>query len=131
MVKKAFGAMLGTLKDSGKIISIFPDVLGRYYYLDSVTNQRIRISRKNEGQIDCNAICFYKGLPRDKVTPPDVISFMLLHFRAWDWLSIMLYTAFSVAAGLLIAPLTELVYNEVLSSGKLAALTSILFFYSL
>lgn len=126
--KKAFGAMLGTLKDSGKIISIFPDVLGRYYYLDSVTNQRIRISRKNEGQIDCNAICFYKGLPRDKVTPPDVISFMLLHFRAWDWLSIMLYTAFSVAAGLLIAPLTELVYNEVLSSGKLAALTSILFF---
>ena len=50
--KNAFGAMLGSLKDTGELIPIMPGAMGGYYYVDSDSGKRIRVTRSNEKEID-------------------------------------------------------------------------------
>ena len=126
---RAFGAMLGTLKDSGELVSILPGPFGGYYCLNAQTGRKMRITGRNEAQLDPEAICFYMGLPAKKLTRRDLANYMLGQFRSREWLGLGLYVLAGLLPGLLAAPLIRLLYDEALEGAALKALLSLLLFY--
>ena len=66
--RDAVGAMLGRRRDDGTVVALIPRGLKGYAYYDPKASRWIRISGKNEGIFDDEAICFYKPFPLTKLT---------------------------------------------------------------
>ena len=125
----AFGAMLGTLKETGELISILPDSFGGYYYLNAQTGKKTRITGRNEMDIDAEAICFYMGLPTKKLDIRELCNYMLGNLKTREWIRLGVFVLAGLLLGLLVAPLTQLLYAEVLESDGLKAMLSLLLFF--
>ena len=126
--KNAFGAMLGSLKDTGELIPIMPGAMGGYYYVDSDSGKRIRVTRSNEKEIDLEAICFYKALPDKGLGLKDLAGFIFSGIRKVEWLWLAVYTLAGLAVGLMIAPLTSLIYQLIPNYEGLTPIFAILGF---
>ena len=46
--RSAFGPMLGTMKDTGELVALMPGTLTGYWYRDSDTGRKLRITRRTE-----------------------------------------------------------------------------------
>ena len=126
--KNAFGAMLGSLKDTGELIPIMPGAMGGYYYVDSDSGKRIRVTRSSEKEIDLEAICFYKALPDKGLGLKDLAGFIFSGIRKVEWLWLAVYTLAGLAVGLMIAPLTSLIYQLIPNYEGLTPIFAILGF---
>lgn len=115
--KNAIGAMLGTKKD-GSIIAILPSKVNGYYYKDYVNNQLIRIDRKNENQIDDEAICFYEPFPQKKLGMFDVIKYVFSLLRVYDYICIFACMIITTTLGMFVPIITKYLYGEVLQFGN-------------
>ena len=115
--KNAIGAMLGTKKD-GSIIAILPSKVNGYYYKDYVSNQLIRIDRKNEDQIDDEAICFYEPFPQKKLGMFDVIKYVFSLLRVYDYICIFACMIITTTLGMFVPIITKYLYGEVLQFGN-------------
>lgn len=115
--KNAIGAMLGTKKD-GSIIAILPSKVNGYYYKDYVNNQLIRIDRKNEDQIDDEAICFYEPFPQKKLGMFDVIKYVFSLLRVYDYICIFACMIITTTLGMFVPIITKYLYGEVLQFGN-------------
>ena len=70
--RDAIGAMLGVLRDSGRVVALIPTGLSGYSYIDCETGKRKRINRKNSRLFEEEAIAFYKPFPLKKLSLPSL-----------------------------------------------------------
>ena len=71
-----FGPMIGTLKANGQKVALLPYGFGGYYRLDPDTGERIRITRRNAGELEAEARVFYRPLPQKKLNVGDLLLYM-------------------------------------------------------
>lgn len=126
--KRAFGAMLGRLNDNDGVVSILRDPVGNYYYISAETGEKIRITAVNESVIAKDAICFYRPLPKSAGKRSALWDYMKTSARMGDIFKIIMYALLATLLGLQIAPLTNIVYGNVLPLGELVPLAAILVF---
>ena len=123
--KDAYGPVLGFMKEDGTPVPILPGMVSGYSFKDPKTGKTVKLSRKTEGLIDSDAICFYRPLPQKKLTIAD----FLLYIRRCVSLSdvIMVIAAASAVSlvGLLLPRLTATLTGPVLRSGRADALIGI------
>ena len=123
--KDAYGPVLGFMKEDGTPVPILPGMVSGYGFKDPKTGKNVKLSRKTEGLIDSDAICFYRPLPQKKLTIAD----LLLYIRRCVSLSdvIMVIAAASAVSlvGLLLPRLTATLTGPVLRSGRADALIGI------
>jgi hypothetical protein len=123
--KDAYGPVLGFMKEDGTPVPILPGMGSGYSFKDPKTGKTVKLSRKTEGLIDSDAICFYRPLPQKKLTIAD----LLLYIRRCVSLSdvIMVIAAASAVSlvGLLLPRLTATLTGPVLRSGRADALIGI------
>ncbi|MBR1905532.1 MAG: ATP-binding cassette domain-containing protein [Clostridiales bacterium] len=123
--KDAYGPVLGFMKEDGTPVPILPGMVSGYSFKDPKTGKNVKLSRKTEGLIDSDAICFYRPLPQKKLTIAD----LLLYIRRCVSLSdvIMVIAAASAVSlvGLLLPRLTATLTGPVLRSGRADALIGI------
>lgn len=126
--KDAAGAMLGTLKDSGRSVALIPGKFSGYRYYDSETGKRNKIGRKNQKLFEKKAILFYKPFPAKKMGLWTLLKYMLTSLSVSDYMAMLLAMLAVVLIGSFMPKLNQMLFSYVLPSGSRWLLLAIFIF---
>lgn len=127
--RDAIGAMLGTRTDDGSVVALIPAGLTGYYFTDAATGRRVRLSKKNQGLIAEEAICFYKPLPLKALGLADLMRYTVETLSAADFVLIGLATLAVTLVGMLSPKLNNLLFSAVIKSGSMGLFWGIAVFF--
>ncbi len=108
-----------------RVLALFPDTFRGYYYRDSQTNRKIRITGKNQDQFEKNAFCFYRPLPPKPLTGKEFLLFMISRIRTSDLFLYVLSSIFLAVIGTIPAYVIQIAFSEIIPSGKVGMLVSL------
>lgn len=126
--RDAIGAMLGVLRDSGRVVALIPTGLSGYSYIDCETGKRKRINRKSSRLFEEEAIAFYKPFPLKKLSLPSLAAYIVRTLSVSDFVMIALATLALSLIGMISPMISKLLFDRVLTSGSIRLLLSIAFF---
>ena len=111
--KDAIYPMIGTNK-SGEIVSVIPGSTGGFYYGNSRSDDTVKVTSFNEGELNEEAICFYQSLPLRKMDFKDLLKFMFSQLNTGDIAWIIAATLIATLSGMAIPVITKYLYSDVL-----------------
>ena len=123
--KDAYGPVLGFMKEDGTPVPIIPGMVSGYSFKDPKTGKTVKLSRKTEGLIDTDAICFYRPLPQKKLTIADLLLYIKRCVSLSDAVMVIAAASAVSLVGLLLPRLTATLTGPVLRSGRSDALIGI------
>ena len=126
--RDAVGAMLGVLKESGRVVALLPSGLSGYSYYDYDTGRKRKINRRNVHLFEDEAIAFYKPFPLKKMSIPSLAKYIVHALSAADLVMIALVTLALSLVGMITPMLNKLLFGRVLMSGSVRLLASIAVF---
>jgi len=127
--KNAFGAMLGRLRDDGRIVALIPSGMHGYVYTDPDSGKKVRITGKTEERFELDAIAFYKSFPLRPLVLNDLIVYMMSQISASDIAWISFTTLLMTLVGMLAPRLTAFLTGEVIEVGSIKLLLGAAVFY--
>lgn len=126
--RDAVGAMLGVMKESGRVVALIPAGFSGYCYIDPDSGKKIKINRRNQRLFDSEAIAFYKPFPLKKIGLGSVTKYIAETLSAADFALIALATLALSLIGMLSPKLNNILFAAVLPSGSVRLLLSIAVF---
>lgn len=126
--RDAVGAMLGVMKESGRVVALIPAGFSGYCYIDPDSGKKIKINRRNQRFFDTEAIAFYKPFPLKKIGLGSVAKYIAETLSAADFALIALATLALSLIGMLSPKLNNILFAAVLPSGSVRLLLSIAVF---
>lgn len=126
--RDAVGAMLGVMKESGRVAVLIPAGFSGYCYIDPDSGKKIKINRRNQRLFDSEAIAFYKPFPLKKIGLGSVAKYIAETLSAADFALIALATLALSLIGMLSPKLNNILFAAVLPSGSVRLLLSIAVF---
>ncbi len=126
--KDAFGAMLGIKKSDGTVVAFIPSGLSGYSYFDAEKGKRVRVTRKNEGQFESEAIAFYKPFPLKKINTRSLLKYVAGILSPADYILAAVSVLVVTLVGMLTPKLNQLLFGVVAESGDIKLLLSIAVF---
>ena len=114
--KDAIGAMLATKKDSGEVVALIPTGLAGYSYFDRKSGKHTRISRKNEGLFEREAIAFYKPFPLKKIGIPSLMKYIMGTLSSADLILFVLSTLAATLVGMLLPKINHIIFSDVVEN---------------
>lgn len=126
--RDAVGAMLGVIKESGRVVALIPTGFSGYCYIDPDSGKKIKINRRNQRLFDTEAIAFYKPFPLKKIGLGSVAKYIAETLSAADFALIALATLALSLIGMLSPKLNNILFAAVLPSGSVRLLLSIAVF---
>ena len=126
--RDAVGAMLGVMKESGRVVALIPTGFSGYCYIDPDSGKKIKINRRNQRLFDTGAIAFYKPFPLKKIGLGSVAKYIAETLSAADFALIALATLALSLIGMLSPKLNNILFAAVLPSGSVRLLLSIAVF---
>ncbi len=116
--KDAYGAMLAKRSDTGALTSLIPSGAGGYTFFDETLGRRVRVTRKNEGVIEKEAVAFYVPFPQRPLTIPELFKYIIGLFEPSDAAAFVLSTLAVTLVGLLTPKINRMLFSDVLLSGS-------------
>lgn len=126
--RDAVGAMLGVLRESGRVVALIPTGISGYSYFDYDTGKRKKINHKNQQLFEAEAIAFYKPFPLKKISLPSLASYIVRTLSASDFVMIALATLALSLIGMFSPMISKLLFDRVLTSGSVRLLIAITVF---
>ena len=126
--RDAVGAMLGVLRESGRVVALLPSGISGYSYYDYETGSRKRINSRNVDLFEEDAIAFYKPFPLKKISIPSLAKYIVQTLSVSDIVMIALATLALSLMGMISPMLNKLLFGRVLMSGSVRLLASIAVF---
>ena len=126
--KDAIGAMLATKKDSGEVVALIPTGLAGYSYFDRKSGKHTRISRKNEGLFEREAIAFYKPFPLKKIGIPSLMKYIMGTLSSADLILFVLSTLAATLVGMLLPKINHIIFSDVVENQSMQLFFSITVF---
>lgn len=126
--RDAVGAMLGVLRESGRVVALIPTGISGYSYFDYDTGKRKKINHKNQQLFEAEAIAFYKPFPLKKISLPSLSSYIVRTLSASDFVMIALATLALSLIGMFSPMISKLLFDRVLMSGSVRLLIAITVF---
>ena len=126
--RDAIGAMLGVLRESGRVVALIPTGLSGYSYFDYEAGKRRKINRKNQHLFETEAIAFYKPFPLKKISLSSLSAYIMRTLSASDFVMIALATLALSLIGMISPMISKLLFAAVLPSGSIRLLISITVF---
>ena len=119
--------MLVSFRDEkGKgVLALFPDTFQGYYYLDSQTNQKIKITASTHDQFEEEAFCFYPPLPARALSGKEFLLFILRHIRTSDLIMYVLTSIFLAVIGTIPTYVTQIAFSRIIPSQKIGMMLSL------
>ena len=121
------GAMLGFRRD-GRAVALLPGRISGYVYCDGNGGEPVRLSKKTEGELEEQAICFYKPFPMKKLGLGDIVRHMLRSVSTSSYIAVFAMLALTTLVGMLSPKITHAIYNEVIPSQNMRLFWAILIF---
>lgn len=117
--KDAVGAMLGTMKEDGRIVALIPSGLSGYSWYDYKAGRKRRVGRKNQKLFSEDAIAFYKPFPLKEVGIGALMKYIMQTLSPADYITLAL-SALSVSVlGMFIPRLNNIIFGTVIGSGSM------------
>ena len=126
--KDCAGPLLGIRADDGSAVALIPGKLGGYYFNDSVSGKRVKLSKKNASMIGFEATCFYKPFPLRPMTVGDFFKFILDAIPLPSALLAIGASLIVMLVGMLAPKISFIVMDKVVVSDSLQLLLSITVF---
>ena len=126
--KDAVGAILGFLKEGHIPVALIPSAF-TYTMHNTVTGEKILVTRKIEKLLENEAYYFYKPFPLRKLKVIDLIKYSFATRSLYDICLIILFTLIGSLIGLLTPKITYFLYNNVVEEKSLMLLISTMTFY--
>lgn len=126
--RDAVGAMLGELKESGRIVALIPSGMSGYSYFDYETGKRKRVTRKNSELLCDEAIVFYKPFPLKKISLSSLALYIVRTLSVSDFVVVALATLALTLVGMISPVLNKLLFDRVLPSESVRLLVSLAIF---
>lgn len=126
--RDADGAMLGIRKSDGAVTAFLPAGISGYSYLDAASGKRVKFDRKNQDLFEEEAIAFYKPFPLKKLCLLDLVRYMLQTLSAMDFIMIFVAVCVVTLMGMFAPKLNHILFSEVIPSGSMQLLSSIMVF---
>lgn len=126
--RNAIGAMLGVLRESGRVVALLPSGISGYSYYDYESGKRKKINRRNRDLFEEEAIAFYKPFPLKKISLPSLGKYIVQTLSVSDFVMIALATLALSLIGMITPVLNKLLFGRVLLSGSIRLLVSIAVF---
>ena len=126
--RDAVGAMLGVLRESGKVVALLPAGLSGYSYYDYETGKRRRINRRRALLFEEEAVAFYKPFPLKKMSLSSLAKYIVQSLSASDLVLIALATLALSLVGMIVPALNKLLFGRVLESQSVRLLAGIAVF---
>lgn len=126
--RDAFGAMLGFLEDGHVPVALIPQSMG-YAYRSSETDKWIKITKKNCGDLEPYAICFYKPFPLKKLNSADLLKYAVATRSVSDVAKTLIFMGICTLLGLLMPRISHFLYSNVIEEKSLSLLISTIVFY--
>lgn len=126
--RDAVGAMLGVLRESGRVVALIPTGISGYSYFDYDTGKRKKINHKNQQLFEAEAIAFYKPFPLKKISLPSLASYIVRTLSASYFVMIALATLALSLIGMFSPMISKLLFDRVLTSGSVRLLIAITVF---
>lgn len=127
--RDAVGAMLGVLKESGRVVALLPSGFSGYSFYDAESGKMKKVNRHNLHLFEEDAIAFYKPFPLKKISIPSLVKYIIQTFSASDIVMIILATFALSLVGLIVPALNKVLFDSVLLSGSIRLLVSIAVFF--
>ena len=108
-----------------RFLALFPDTFKGYYYLDSQTNRKIRITKANQEQFEKDAFCFYRPLPPKPLTGKDLLLFLLRRIRKSDLIMYVLTSILLAVIGTIPTFVMQVAFSKIIPSQKVGMLISL------
>jgi NHLM bacteriocin system ABC transporter ATP-binding protein len=122
------GAMLGFRKD-GRAVALLPGRLFGYVCYDGATGETTRISKRTEGELAEQAICFYQPFPMKKLGLYDIVRYMMRSVSLSSYLMVFAMLVLTTLVGMLSPKITHAIYNEVIPGQNMRLFWAILIFF--
>ncbi len=126
--RDAIGAMLGIRKADGAVVALIPSGMSGYTYFDTERGKRVRVTHKNEGLFEIEAIAFYKPFPLKKIKAGALLKYIAGILSVSDYIMAAAAALLVALVGLLTPKLNQLLFGVVLESGDIKLLLSIAVF---
>ena len=123
--KDATGPMIGTRKDDGSVVALLPNGWGSYYYYDRNTDKKVRMTRKTEGNIEPEAIAFYRPFPLKKMKVGDLLKYIVRMISLGDLVMLIASMLVVTGVGMLVPRLNNILFSDVIVSGSIRMLIGI------
>ena len=126
--RDAIGAMLGMMKEDGRIVALIPDGLSGYRYHDFKTGKREKVNRQNGSLFSEDAIAFYKPFPAKKLGIPTLMQYILHTLSPSDFILIVLCTLAASLFGMFMPRLNNILFSTVITSASMQLLYAVTIF---
>ena len=124
----AIGAMLGMMKEDGRIVALIPDGLSGYRYHDFKTGKREKVNRQNDSLFSEDAIAFYKPFPAKKLGIPALMQYIVHTLSPSDFILIVLCTFAASLFGMFMPRLNNILFSTVITSASMQLLYAVTIF---
>ncbi|MDD3340491.1 MAG: NHLP bacteriocin export ABC transporter permease/ATPase subunit [Lachnospiraceae bacterium] len=120
--KDAYGAMLGTRKDTGNVVALIPDKFQGYHFFDDTTGKEVHFTGENEGMIEKEAVAFYIPFPLEKLGMRSLLKYIVGTISGQD---IFMFAAAALCVtllGLIMPVLNKWLFSVVIYAQSVQAL---------
>ena len=108
-----------------RVLALFPDIFRGYYYIDTQTNRKIRITGKNQDRIEKEAFCLYRPLPAKPLSGKEFVLFLLRQIRVSDLVMYVLSSVFLAVIGIFPTYVTQIAFSRIIPSQRVGMLVSL------
>ena len=122
--KNGDGPLLAVEKETGRMVALIPRPLSGYQFFDQRTNTYVKVSAANKDRFEDSAVCFYRPLPQNAMTGPELVRFLIKHTTVGDVFMILASIFLITIVGVLTPLITHIIYEEIIPSGKFDLLAS-------
>ena len=126
--RDAIGAMLGMMKEDGRIVALIPDGLSGYRYHDFKTGKREKVNRQNGSLFSEDAIAFYKPFPAKKLGIPALMQYIVHTLSPSDFILIVLCAFAASLLGMFMPRLNNILFSTVIASASMQLLYAVTIF---
>ncbi len=116
--KDSFGPILAFMKENQMPVALLPGNMGGYRFIDPETGKRTKITGKNEGSFEEQAICFYRSLPLKKLEISDLFIYLKDISTPGDLMMIVAATIIVALLGLIGPYFMQLLTGPVLNTNS-------------
>ncbi|MCI6630339.1 MAG: NHLP family bacteriocin export ABC transporter permease/ATPase subunit, partial [Lachnospiraceae bacterium] len=117
--RDAVGAMLGVMKEDGRIVALIPDGMYGYRYYDYAAGTCRRVNRKNQSLFGEDAIAFYKPFPLGKVGIWELLKYIAQTLSPSNYVMAALSALIVALLGLFLPKLNSMIFSTVIPSGSM------------
>ena len=111
--------------DTEQVLALFPDTFRGYYYRDSHTNRKIRITQREQALFSKQAFCFYRPLPAKPLSGKEFLLLMIRGIRTSDLIMYVVSSILLAVVGVFPTYVTQVAFSQIIPSRRAGMLISL------